>query len=199
MRVEKEQQPMRSDMSSLTRQMQSVIAPLSGGEERKAIRAAVTQLLTEIGRSNEARYRVLGAEISIDKPLRRGTVPQRLIQVLVVDYGNRQNLQYLIDSGGKVIERTVLGFQPAFHRDEIKEARAIAERDPRVAEFARTRGLFAGAFAPESSHEHGQATRRVGLRYLVTRRGALPRPVAVVVVDLYEQKLVSFESSVSDT
>jgi hypothetical protein len=182
---------MRSDMSSLTRQLGSVLAPLSKGEERQAIRAAVNQLTAEIGRTAEARYRVLGAEISIDKPARRGAIPKRLIQVLIVDYGNRRNLRFLVDSRGEFTERTVLRHQPPFHRDEIKEARAIAEQDARVAELARLRGSFVSAHAPMMAAE--AEGRRVGLSYTLAARGRAPQPLALVVVDLCERRLVAFE------
>jgi|SRR5215216_623530 len=179
---------MKSYMSDLTRAYKRVLAPVGKAEERRALRAAVDWMTAQAGNARDLRYRVLGAELRIEKPRRREEVPPRWIQVLIADYTNRRNLQVTLDSEGSVVEGGELGgLQPAFHADEVGEAREIAERDPRVKRWARTKGSFAGAFAPDADREN---RRLVGLRYLAEEKEDQARPLGTVVVDLYGRELV---------
>lgn len=179
---------MKSCMSDLTRKYRRVLAPLGKAEERRALRAAVGWMTAQAGNARDLRYRVLGAELRIEKPRRREEVPPRWIEVLIADYTHRRNLQVTIDSEGSVVEGGALaGLQPAFHADEVREAREIAERDPRVKRWAKAKRSFAGAFAPNADREN---RRLVGLRYLAAEKEGQARPLGTVVVDLYGGEIV---------
>jgi hypothetical protein len=95
---------MNSDMSNLTRRLKPVLVPLSKKDERKAIKAAVEHLTAEIGNEHDLHYQILGAEIRIEKPPRRGDVPIRLIRVLISDYSNQRNLDISVNHKGKVVQ-----------------------------------------------------------------------------------------------
>jgi hypothetical protein len=179
---------MKSYMSDLTREYKRVLAPMGKTEERRAVRAAVEWMAAQAGNARDLRYRVLGAEIRIEKPQRPKEVPPRWIRVLIADYTHRRNLQVTIDSEGSVMEGGDLaGLQPAFHMDEVQEAREIAERDPRVKRWAKARRSFAGAFAPNADREN---RRLVGLRYLAAEKEGQAKPLGTVVVDLYGSEIV---------
>lgn len=179
---------MASYMSDRTRQYEQLLAPLGEDEERRAVSAAVDWTTAQAGGARDLRYRVLGAALRIEKPRRREEVPPRWIQVLIADYTHRRNLQVTIDDAGAVVEGGELaGLQPAFHRDEVREARQIAERDPRVARWARVERAFAGAFAPGVDREN---RRLVGLRYLAAEDEGQATPLGTVVVDLYGGTIV---------
>ncbi len=74
----------KSNMSSLTRRLQRVLRPVSKREERLAIKAATARLLSE-NPGEDVRFRVIGAELRIEKPAKRSAVPPRLIQVFMID------------------------------------------------------------------------------------------------------------------
>src|SRR5262249_18727605 len=148
-------------------------APLSEDEER-AVREAVDRHMAQ----RSARYRLRGPELLIAKPPRRGDLPARAIQVLVVDYDNRVNLQIMVAPDGEIIDATPIDWQPSSAPQEVAEARAIAEVDPRVARVAGRTGISVGAFGP---HQPEGATGRViGLRYMATVDGQLRLTHAVV-------------------
>jgi Cu2+-containing amine oxidase len=113
----------------------------------------------------------------------------------VADYRNKQNLEFVLDTQGKIIRlEEYRGLQPAFHKDEIKEARAIAKRDSRLAHVTKRRGVFISDFAPETVHEN--SFRIVGLSYyLLKAKDNVFQQLARVLVDLSEQKVVSLEST----
>src|SRR5437870_3615817 len=124
---------MKSNMSDLTKRLQKVITPLSKTEERQAIKSVTSYIKQQYPPGSEPHFRVFPPALSIEKPPRREAVPKRLIRLLVVDYGNRRNFDFLLDPGGKVVRvEPYQGLQPNFHDDEIREARQIAERDERV-------------------------------------------------------------------
>lgn len=183
---------MRPEMSSLTRRLVPVLAPLGKKEERRAIKAALDWMAVDLSGLKETRFRLLGAELRIDKPPTPRGVPRRLVRVLIADYTNRRNVDVTVDAEGRVLNGSTLHrFQPAFHAEEIGEARDIAEHDSRVASVVRRRGAFPVPFAPGHGTEPGP--RAVGLHYLVATRGGGAAPLATVVVDLYEQSVSSFE------
>jgi Cu2+-containing amine oxidase len=186
---------MKSYMSDLTRRIRKVIAPLSKAEEHRIMKSVTTRMTKNYRGEAAARFRVLELELSIDKPPRRESIPQRLIRVLVADYRNKQNLEFVLDTQGKIIRlEEYRGLQPAFHRDEIKEARAIAKRDSRLAHVTKRRGVFISDFAPETVQEN--SFRIVGLSYyLLKARENIFQQLARVLVDLSEQKVVSLESA----
>ena len=182
---------MKSDMSDLTQRLKPVLAPLSKKEERQAVKTAVEHLTAEIGSEHDLRYRILGAEIRIEKPPGRGEVPERLIRVLIADYSNQRNLDISVNHRGKVVTSEVLrGLQPAFHPDEIQEAKKFAERDKRVARLAKMPGSFASAFASDLALERGR--RLVGLHYLAAAKSGEVKPLATLVVDLASTEIVDF-------
>ena len=182
---------MQAVMSDLTRRLKTVLAPLRRSEERQAIKAAVAYATEENANQDQFRYRVLGAELSIEKPPKRGAVPQRLIRVLIADYSAQRILDISVDHKGKVMQSEVLsGQQPAFHPDEIREAREIAERDRRVASAAKQAGAFASAFAADLGRESGRRT--VGLHYLAAIQSGGARPLVTVAVDLCGGEIVAF-------
>jgi hypothetical protein len=182
---------MASEMSDLTRRLRPILAPMRRREERQAIKAALAQVSRDYGPGTKPRVRALGAEIHIDKPREREALPERLIRVLVADYGNNRIFDVRVGGDGQVVSsETVNGYQPAFHHDEIREAREIAERDERVANLARMPGSFAGYFLSDLAGDSGR--RLVGLHYLATTEDGGAKPLATVVVDLYDNEIVSF-------
>ena len=181
---------MSKDMSTLTRRLRPVLKPLGKTEEGAAIRLAMADLLAEPDRPKDARFRVLGAELAIEKPPRPEAVPTRAIAVLIADYANRRHLRFLVEKN-KLTRRDGLAFEPAFHIDEIREGRRIAERDRGVAAAARTRGAFASPFSPAAGGEPG--VRLIGLRYAVARKGKPTAVLGTAVVDLSAAALISFE------
>jgi Cu2+-containing amine oxidase len=181
---------MHSEMSPATKALLKVISPLTAKEERNATAAAVKHLAGELSE----RYQVFPAELRIEKPSRSNTAPKRAIAVLIFDYEKRYTTDVLMDTLGKMIQKTDLtGFQPAFLSKELQEARQIAEKDERVARAIRVRGAFASAFGP---HSHGKpGARLVGLRYATVDRKQNVHLLGEAVVDLSEQKLVNFEDT----
>jgi hypothetical protein len=178
-------------MSDITRALEPVITPLAEGEERRAIQAAVAYLIQDIGGGTEPRYRVLGAELSINKPLQPRTLPPRLIRVLIVDYGNQRNLNVVVDDRGEVVQMEDLaGYQPAFADEEVQEALGIAEHDDRVARLASLPRSFVSTFGP--ARDPQERARLVGLRYAVDTEDEQVRILARAVVDLSNRILVSF-------
>jgi hypothetical protein len=186
---------MKSYMSDLTKRIRKVIAPLSKAEEHRIIKSVTTYMTKNYGGGTEARFRVLGIELSIDKPPKRESIPQRLIRVLVADYRNKQNLEFILDTIGNIIKAEKnTGFQPAFHEDEIRQARTIAKRDSRLAHVTKRRGVFISDFAPETIPEN--SFRIVGLSYyLLKAKDNSFQQLARVLVDLSEQKVVFLEST----
>jgi hypothetical protein len=171
-------------MSKLTRALAAVIRPLRPREERAAIEAARVRVAKELS----DHYRILGAELRIDKPLDPAKAPHRMVGVLVVDYGNRRNFEVLVDGSGKAVRVVDLGgTQPAYTSEEIEEARGIAEQDNRVSRFAKMRGSFVSEFAPERTIDNA---RRIGLRYGRVHKGQAGRLLAHAIVDLSARKLV---------
>jgi hypothetical protein len=150
-------------------------------------------LLRELGSGEERRFRIIGAELKMEKPPRRGATPKRLIQVFIVDYANRRNLGVIIDRRGRMVESRALTFQPAFVDDEISEARAIAKRDARISAIAKSPRTSVNTFTPREAAERGH--RMIGLRYFVSRRKTRAQIAATVVVDLNEERLVSFRGA----
>lgn len=136
------------------------------------------------------RLRVLGAELAVEKP-RRGTIPVRMVDVVIRDDTRRRALSVLVDGKGKVVRVEELDFQPGFQPDEIEEAHEIAARDRRVSAVARRRGAFVSVFAPAGHDDRGG--RIVGLRYAVPAKRETIAHVASAVVDLSVGELVSFE------
>jgi hypothetical protein len=178
---------MSSAMSDLTKKLRPVIAPLKKKEERTAIEAATAYLSKELS----DHYRILGAELRIDKPPDAGKIPDRMIGVVLADYGKRRNLEVLVDARGKVAKVIDLkGAQPAYNSEEIADARAIAEQDSRVAYHAGEKGSFTSEFGPERA---GDNARRIGLRYAVAEKGRIVGGPAHAIVDLSARKLVHFD------
>jgi hypothetical protein len=175
-------------MSKATVRLRGAIAPLSTREERRAIEAATAHLSKKLSQ----RYRVFGAELRIDKPTDPATTPKRTIAVLILDYEKLRTLEAIVNASGKVLRVLDLqGFQPAFLDDEVKEARAIAARDERVARIVKLRGSFVSAFAPDQ--DHSPRRRQVGLRYAAPDARVGIRLLAEAAVDLVDRRLVHFE------
>jgi len=184
---------MKPEMSKLTRDLASVILPLKPKEQRAAIDAAKVYVAKELS----DHYRILGAELRIDKPSDPAKVPPRMVSVLIVDYGNRRNFEVLVDGSGKVVRVIDLrGAQPAYTREEIEEARGIAEQDSRVARFAKMKGSFVSEFGPTRTADN---PRRIGLRYARVNKGRVSRVLAHAIVDLSARKLVHFEETPAET
>ena len=184
---------MKSEMSALTKRFAPVLAPLKKREESAAIKVARTYLSKQLS----AHFRVFGAELRIEKPLEPRKAPVRMIGVLVVDYGNRRNVEVLVQPKGKVVRVDDLGTaQPSYTREEIAEARMIAEQDDRVRRLAKTKGVFASDFGPDRASDNA---RRIGIRYAALARGRSAGLLAHVVVDLSAGKLVAFEDASAAT
>jgi Cu2+-containing amine oxidase len=179
-----------SEISAATKALLKVIKPLSTKEERIAAAAAVKYLGAELSQ----RFQVFPAEVRIEKPSRPNSTPKRMIAVLILDYQNRHTTEVLVDTQGKVVQKTDLtGFQPVFLDKEIQQARKIAEEYESVARAIRVRGAFASAFGPHSYGEPG--ARLIGLRYATVDRKQNVRLLAEAVVDLSEGKLAHFEDT----
>lgn len=180
---------MNSATSELTRKLARVVVPLKTKEEQAAIKAAKAHLAAELS----DHYRILGADLRINKPSDPGKTPQRTVGVLVLDYGHRRNLEVIVDAKGKVIHVVDLhGAQPAFAADEIEEARKIAEQDRGVARVAKMKGSFVSEFGPERASDHA---RRIGLRYAIVHKNHVSRVVAHAIVDLSARKLIEFKEA----
>jgi hypothetical protein len=183
---------MKSVMSDATKALRPVIGPLKQTEDRAAVQAAKAHLAKELS----DRYRIVGVGLRIDKPS-RGKVPDRRIGVVVVDYGNRRNVEVFVDTRGKVVDVVdLMGAQPPSTGEEIKEARAIAEQDSRVARHAKRKNVFVSEFAPPSTTDHA---RRLGLRYAVLEKGRLTGAVAHAIVDLSVREVIHFDEIPSDS
>ena len=179
-------------MSDLTRRMQKVIVPLSKTEERRAIKAIVTYMTKQYQSGIQPHFRIIALEIVIEKPPMPESVPQRAIRILVADYGNKHNIDFVLDSAGKIIKvGEYRGLQPAFHDEEIKEARYIAQKDNRVARLAKMRGLLVNEFAPETISESN--SRLIGLHYALAKKNIGLKLLARVIVDLSENRIISVE------
>ena len=177
---------MKSNMSELTKALRPVIGPLKQTEERAAVQAATAHLAKELS----DRYRIVGVGLRIEKPT-RGKVPDRRIGVVVVDYGNKRNVEVLVDTRGKVVNVVdLMGAQPPSTHEEIKEARAIAEQDSRVARHAKRKNVFVSEFAPPFATDYA---RRLGLRYAVLKKDRLTGAVAHAIVDLSARALSHFD------
>jgi len=178
---------MRSEMSELTKGFAKAILPLRRKEELAAVNAARDHVAKDLS----DHYRILGAELRIDKPSDPKEAPLRIIGVLIVDYGNRRNFEVLMDGKGKAVRVVDLhGAQPAYKREEIQEALEIAQQDSRVDRFAKMRGSFVSEFGPERTVDNA---RRIGLRYGRVDKGRAGRLLAHAIVDLSTRKLVDFE------
>jgi hypothetical protein len=166
---------MDADLRSVqTRQLEAMLAPLGEEEQQQAIQAAQARITQETD-----RYRILGAELAVEKPTGPDLLPERLIGVLAADYANRRGLRVLVRPTG-ADEIQVLTYEPVFHPDEIAEARQIAERDQRLAELGRREEQLVTPFSPSS--EIG--ARLIGLHYFLAEDDQAARLVASAVVDL---------------
>lgn len=181
---------MSRNISPLTRRMARSLKPLSRAEAKRARQTAIDYLRPELERDGKSRFRVLGAEMMIMRPKSRGAVPKRLIEVIVIDYQNRRHLRVVVD-GARVVEAHELEGQPAFHAEEIAEAKAIAvAADPALRKLQARRTIFLSPFAPGAC-EPGQ--RRVGLRFVLRQKDGSGAIQAAAEVDLIEQKLLAAE------
>jgi hypothetical protein len=178
-------------MSPESKRIKTIARPLTKAEERRAITAAVTAFGRTARGDGNRRFRVLWAELRVDKRARPKLLPPRRIAVVIVDYGGLRSLEFLVDNGGRVVGERTLSLSPPFAADEVKEARAIAEHDPRVARLIQTGASFDGVFTPGGQGE--RRPRLVGLRYAVSKRGRAFDLRAAVVVDLSAQAIASFE------
>jgi len=170
---------------------------LTERDEQLAIKAALAHLSIDFEHEPNRRIRVFGSELRIEKPPKREALPNRLIRVLVADYDNRQIHDVTVDGSGSIVHSEVLSpHQPAFHDEEIREAREIAERDERIARLVKLKGFFVGAFAPHADAK--KSRREIGLHYLVATGDGQARPLATISVDLYEQKIIRFRDDIED-
>jgi Cu2+-containing amine oxidase len=184
-------------MSNETKRLKAVIGPLSKREERQAIKAVIDRLHADLEQGQTPRFRVLGAELQIEKPPKRQAVPQRQIRVLVADYDKKQNLDIVVDRQGKILRmEPYRGFQPAFHAEEITEARTIADSDHRMARLAKQRGVCVSAFGPAQIVP--QSSRLVGLRCALLPKSEAASFLASVVVDLCAREIVACDVSETD-
>jgi hypothetical protein len=183
---------MKAEMSESTRKIAKLVLPLRRREELAAIEAGKAHVAKDLS----DHYRILGAELRIDKPSDPRKVPIRTVSVVIVDYGNRRNCQVLVRRNGQVLRVIDLnGAQPGFTTEEVEEAREIGEQDERVARFAKMKGSFVSEFGPERAPNNA---RQIGLRYAVVAKGRVPRVLARTIIDLSARKLVQFERSLNE-
>jgi hypothetical protein len=173
-----------ADMSSLTRELRDVLAPLGAEEAERAIAAA----LAARGASRETLL-VRGAELAIEKSARRGERPQRRVRVLLTAPAECVVREVFVDPNGKVVSDRELGPRNLpFSQSEVDQARTIAERDEQVAKRIASYTVGVGTFAPML---HGASRHRlVGLHFLDVSNPDIPRPLISAVVDLATSKLV---------
>jgi hypothetical protein len=175
----------RTHMSTATKALATVIKPLTGREERQAIKAATAAL--RAGLSD--RFRVIGTELRIDKPA-PGNSAARTVGVYVVDYVNCRSIEALVGPRGEVVAVSELPpHQLPVSGEEIREARSVAERDKAVARALKPhKATFVTPFTP---HDHASKKRVIGLRYFGTdrRRRLSPRAIGEVEVDLGERSV----------
>lgn len=187
---------MKSKLSPSTRRLKQVLTPLGKSEERRAITAALEFYRSQSDQAS-GRIRVLGAELRINKPSARNALPRREVGVVIVDYDRRQTLELILNSRGQVQRCNPLSYQPTVHKDEIREARQIAENDPAAAVLVRQRGISVDVFAP--GQVSTGSNRVIGLRYLISRDKTAVTILATAAVDLSESKLLNFEAANSGT
>jgi hypothetical protein len=168
--------------------LRETLAPLGKREQQRAIAVAHSELASGLEAPAAEGLRVLGAELVVRKPS-RGTIPARLVDVVIRDEARQRNVSVLVGGNERVVAVEELEFQPDIQPDEIEEAREIAERDRRVSAVARRRGAFVSVFVPAG---HDAKARLVGLRYAVPARRETVAHVASAVVDLSAGELVSF-------
>jgi hypothetical protein len=173
-----------TDVSSLTEKMREVLAPLGAEEERRAIEAA----LEARGKARE-NLLVRGAELVVDKPGGRGERPLRRVRVLLSARAESVVREVLVEGDGKVVSDRELGpHNLPYLEAEVDEARAVAERDERVARRLTGYQVGVGTFAPmlQAAGRH----RLVGLHFLDVSNPDIPQPLISVVVDLATGQLV---------
>jgi hypothetical protein len=113
-------------LSPQTQKLATVLNPLGRTEAKRAIATAVEHLRPELTRDGQSRFRALGAQLYVTRPMAKGK-PTRLVEVRVVDYLNWRHLRVVI-AGSRVVEVRPLDWQPAFSAEEIAEAEAIVAR-----------------------------------------------------------------------
>ena len=112
---------MKSEISEPTRKLVPVIGPSKAEEDQAAIKAAKAHIAKDLS----DHYRILGPELRIDKPPDGGKV-ERMLGVLILDYGNRRNFEVLVNATGKVVRIVDFGsVQPPYTSKEIKAANGI--------------------------------------------------------------------------
>lgn len=187
---------MAGEMSELTERLIPILGPLDEKEERLAVECAMAHLTTRYPEMADGGYRVIGAEVRLDKP-RRGRVPQRLVTVLVADYTARRAHEVAVGAKGRIVGSVVLeGFNAPFLPEEVREAQERAREDERVGSLARRPDVTVAAFVPEPARHAG--LRPVGLHYFTADpAGTELRPLATVVVELATGGVVSFRDDVS--
>ena len=111
---------MKLEVSELTKKLVPVIDPLKATEKQAAINAAKAHVAKDLS----DHYRILGAELRIERHPEGGKV-ERMLGVLILDYGNKRNFEVLVNAACKVVRIVEFGSgQPAYMRDAIKEASA---------------------------------------------------------------------------
>jgi hypothetical protein len=176
--------------SASTAKLRAVLAPLRAREEKAATTAAIDGLRRDAKLAADARFRVIRVVLAIEKPERRESVPQRLVEVVLADYTARRVYRAVVDGRGRAVGIEELMYQPPYHLDEVKEAHAIARSDQRFARIARAKGVFASPFVPAA--QDGERSRLVGLRYAARAKDRVAQ-VGSAVVDLTRRELMSFE------
>lgn len=177
-------------MASRDDRFRKAVAPLGKREERRAVAAAVSHFESRLAKRREPRFRVIGAELTVEKPRSPRGVPTRLVSVVIAHYDAREVLSIQVDAAGRVVSSQALDFQPVFHADEVAEARALVEQDAPLRRAASRKSAFVHVFGP---HQDRRRARLIGLQYLRTLRGDRVESVARAVVDLDRAQVVSVE------
>ncbi len=178
---------MRSPVSPFHGKLASILRPLTRAEATKAERTAIRYLEPQLVRDGAARYRVLGSELHISRPMAASALPTRQVEVLVVDYLNRRHLRIVLEAE-KVIQVRDLEHQPAVSSDEVAEAVELAAAVPELSKLAKRKSVFVSHFAP-GRREPGE--RCIGLYYLAPGRDGRAGILAEAEVDLVEQRVVA--------
>jgi hypothetical protein len=149
-------------------------------------------------RLQQARYRVLGADLREEKPTRRGASERRLAEVGLYDYDRNVLLVAIVDLRAGAVERIDEwpGRQPPPTDEEVAEATELLLASEQFASLRRREGVQVVALLARASSADGH--RRYGHRVFmltVWTPGDQPTRLAEAAVDLSTRTLVPVDEA----
>jgi hypothetical protein len=158
---------------------------------KREIRFAAEQNPLVRGQLGQRYAHLNTSTLELDKETQ--TPPGEPLQTLVTFFSHSFNWTVLVNMSGTTVagvsNTTVL--QPPEGADEVAEARALASRDPRLAD--RVQGLVGGGLlvVVENPNEPGYGDRVI---YVTFARPEEAAPRFVAIVDLTRQEVISVSS-----